>query len=110
MLDHHISKSVFGRVVDYFGDLETMSQAVEALEQHYHQNRGFAGSEDPEYDSSCLRIALLGSSYRVNLPVVDYVGLVLAPVPLFNNVSLRVDQGEGACAGSKDPEHPEAMV
>lgn len=110
MLDHHVSKFVFGRVVDYFDDLESMSQAVEALEQHYHQNRGFAGSRDPGYDSSCLRIALLGSSYRVNLPVVDYVGLVLAPMPLFNNVSLRVDQDEGACAGSKDPEHPEVMV
>lgn len=65
MLDYHISKEVLGQVVDYFDGRENMLQAVQRLHKYYGKPS---------------RIALLGSGSEPRLPVVTYVGLVLAPL------------------------------
>lgn len=65
ILDYHISKEVLGQVVDYFDSREKMLQAVQRLHKYYGKPS---------------RIALLGSGSDPRLPVVRYVGVVLAPL------------------------------
>ena len=65
MLDRHVSEEVLGQAVDYFKSHEAMRRAVEKLREHY---------------GKYVRVALLGSASPADLPAVDYVGLVLAPL------------------------------
>jgi Heterokaryon incompatibility protein (HET) len=74
MLDHHISKIILGHVVDYFDDREGCSRAVQRLHEYYGRDIRYY-----DHTSSRAKVALLGSSSAPNLPVVDYVGVVLAP-------------------------------
>lgn len=69
MLDYHISKKVLGQAVDYFDSREEMFQAVQRLHKYYGKPS---------------RIALLGSGSYPRLPVVKYVGVVLAPLDNIN--------------------------
>ena len=74
MLDHHSLKNVLGRVVDYFNDHESLSEAVHKLHEFYGRDIRYSG-----HTSLRMKVALLGSSSAPNLPVVNYVGLVLVP-------------------------------
>lgn len=68
MLDYHVSKELLGYVVDYFQSYESMSAAAKLLSQRYH--------------TRCMspKVVLLGSgTTNFNLPVVNYVALVLVP-------------------------------
>lgn len=106
MLDYHVSKTVLGRVVDYFDDVKSMSQCVEILEQYYHQYH----SEDPRHGSTYLRIALLGSGYQTTLPAVDYVGRVLAPMVDFKNGTRNAHSDTKAWSGPTDEQYPGNVV
>ena len=89
MLDHHVSRGVLGHVVDYFDNYEAMSEAVHTLQKIYC---GFEQSGDT---LPSIRVALLGSGATVPfLPIVNYVGIVLAPCiskdsQLPNSASMR---------------------
>ncbi|KAI0548661.1 hypothetical protein F4679DRAFT_549669 [Xylaria curta] len=73
MLDRHVSKKVLGYVVDYFNSHEELMEAINRLEGYY----GEAMSGDKS--STALKVALLGSSSPPNLPVINYIALVIAP-------------------------------
>ncbi|CAG8953825.1 hypothetical protein HYFRA_00006717 [Hymenoscyphus fraxineus] len=70
MLDNHISEMVLKDVVDYFETESSMNQAIHDLYHYY--------CHDDPVEPSKIIVALLGSSCRASLPVVDYVALVLA--------------------------------
>lgn len=112
MLDRHISNSVLGRVVDYFDNHEIMSQAVRKLDQHYRHDVGYSGGNDPDdsVSSLAINVALLGSSSAPNLPVVDYVGLVLAPCPTPKTVFIRTNQDDSTHAGQGSPGGSKTMT
>ncbi|KAJ4419217.1 hypothetical protein N0V82_005124 [Gnomoniopsis sp. IMI 355080] len=80
MLDHHVSRKILGRVVDYFEDEQSTAEAVHKLYAHYI---GDVPGRDESLAS--ILVALLGSAthgsglLRGRLPYVDYVGIVLAP-------------------------------
>lgn len=63
-----------GRIVDDFDDHENILQAVRMLYQHYCPDTLTNTIESPT-----IRVALLGLSSMPRLPIVNYVGLVLAP-------------------------------
>lgn len=73
MLDHHVSRTILGDAVDYFDDHGTMSAAYDLLHERYC-GLTHSGSGCP-----ALRVALLGSGFTHNVPVVAYVGVVLVP-------------------------------
>jgi len=77
MLDHHVSKAILGEVFNYFTNQEEQIEAVAKLQNFFSQP--FANSEVVG-GAARLKIALLGSGYTSNFPMVFLVGLVLAPV------------------------------
>ncbi|RDW73469.1 hypothetical protein BP6252_07376 [Coleophoma cylindrospora] len=93
MLDNHISKSVLGSVVDYFDNENKMRQAVRQLYDCYCHERTGKSNE--------IRVALLASSCRSDLPVVHYVALVLAPSLMSEKKSSNIRWGKnGMTCGS----------
>ncbi|KAI5920637.1 hypothetical protein F4810DRAFT_407054 [Camillea tinctor] len=81
MLDNHISNYILSNIVDYFPDRQSMEDSVKKLYQYYKPSGAYVReSSTRQYDtSSSIKIALLASTSFPNLPVVDYVGIVLAP-------------------------------
>ncbi|KAL8387983.1 hypothetical protein RB595_009530 [Gaeumannomyces hyphopodioides] len=84
MLDHHVSRTVLGRVVDYFHSYEEMTSAVRALYKHYcGGGDGSKGNDEivpsPQHLGG-IRVCLLGFSCALRLPIPAYVGIVLVPV------------------------------
>lgn len=75
LLDYHVSNAVLGRGTEYFQTHESMFHAVKLLQDYYCNVKMAPGSP-------ALQVALLGSGAHVpNLPIVRYVGLVLALSP-----------------------------
>lgn len=81
MLDHYISKSALMEIIDYFPDRQSMLNSVRSLYQYYQTVSGWVerNSIRRHNVSALIKIALLASASPHNLPVVDYVGIVLAP-------------------------------
>ncbi|KAI0454251.1 hypothetical protein F5B21DRAFT_476434 [Xylaria acuta] len=80
MLDRHVSKIVLGRAVDYFPSHDQFMDAVDRLEKYYGNTIDDGKDRKLVIDKSfsTLKVALLGSSSPPNLPVVQFVGLVVA--------------------------------
>ena len=98
-----MSKAALSEVVDYFPDRESMVRAVQKLHQHYRitgpeSTQGFGGVSD----QAAIQVTLLASSSTYDLPVVDYVALVLAP-------SSKVATS-GGCVGDGGTDIPETMM
>lgn len=79
LLDHRTSKEILGEVTEYFESRERMLNAVESLYKHHPGNR--------------IMIVLLGSASPSKLPVVNYVGMVLASFRGRENPLLWVSVG-----------------
>lgn len=76
ILDYHVSKALLGESFGYFRDLKTLLDACQKLSEFYCH--GFTNTGFPNMGNH-IQVALLGSSWEGRLPVVEYVGLVLAP-------------------------------
>lgn len=77
ILDHHVSKALLGHSFAYFLNLETVLDACQKLSDFYCSTAIKGNSTTV---ARHIQVALLGSSWNGNLPAVDYVGLVLAPI------------------------------
>jgi hypothetical protein len=78
ILDHHVSRQLFGQPLDYLANLEMLLEACEKLSEIYCQSPTNNGTVNEERH---IKVALLGSNWdgMVRLPLVNYVGIVLAP-------------------------------
>ncbi|KAF5228097.1 hypothetical protein FAUST_11317, partial [Fusarium austroamericanum] len=72
MLDQHVSLAVLGSSIGLFRSHEIMVEAVRKLQDYY--GKDVAGNGCP-----ILRVASLGCSYVDYAPIVQHVGIVLAP-------------------------------
>ncbi|KAI1741438.1 hypothetical protein F4680DRAFT_415413 [Xylaria scruposa] len=88
MLDRHVSKNVLGHVVDYFDSHEELMEAIDRLEGYY-------GETMDGDKSAALKVALLGSSSPPNLPVINYIALVIAPFRHANTNGTRGQDKDG---------------
>lgn len=77
ILDHHISKALFGQSFGYFRDPETVLDACQKLSNFYCSTAINSNSTNVERH---VQVALLGSSWGGSLLIASYVGLVLAPI------------------------------
>lgn len=95
MLDNHVSKSALLSIIDYFPDREIMLNSVKRLYQYYPIVNGYSERDSIRQHeiSAMIKVAPLASVSPYNLPVVDYVGIVLAPSPTNNGCCNATDQG-----------------
>lgn len=77
MLDHHVSRAVFGHAIDHFDRNESMEEALVKLNEHYRPT-------DQPVHSTRLRVARLGCSFVDNGKHVKLVGVILAPCTTTN--------------------------